>query len=93
MPYTHGVFLNRSLDALNVFALGLVERIHRTCRDTTSDGASPERLTTRVVAAGASVVGVNCGAGLTAMLETVQSIHGETAVPLAAQPNAEFPDR
>ena len=26
------------------------------------------------------------------MLETVQSIHGETAVPLAAQSNAEFPD-
>ena len=46
-----------------------------------------------MVAAGASVIGVNCGAGPPAMLETVQSIHGETAVPLAAQPNAEFPGR
>lgn len=55
MPYTYGVFLNRSFDALNVLTLGLVERIHRTCRDTTSDGASPERSITRVVAAGASV--------------------------------------
>lgn len=57
----------------------------------TPDGMAPERFAARLVAEGASVVGVNCGAGPVAMLETVERLHAATSVPLAAQPNAGLP--
>ena len=58
---------------------------------TTPDGVTPESFATRLVAEGASMVGVNCGAGPVAMLETIQQLHAATTVPLAAQPNAGLP--
>ena len=55
------------------------------------DGVSPEAFALRLVEEGASVVGVNCGLGPAAMLETVERLHAVTTVPLAAQPNAGLP--
>ena len=57
----------------------------------TPDGSSPEAFGRRLVEEGASLVGVNCGSGLAAMLETLERLHAATVVPLAAQPNAGFP--
>ena len=57
----------------------------------TPDGFSPEAFARRLVEEGASLVGVNCGSGLAAMLETLERLHSATAVPLSAQPNAGFP--
>ena len=55
------------------------------------DGVSPEAFALRLVEEGASVVGVNCGLGPAATLETVERLHAVTTVPLAAQPNAGLP--
>ena len=45
----------------------------------------------RLVEAGASVLGVNCGTGPASMLETIEQLQLSTRVPLAAQPNAGLP--
>ena len=55
------------------------------------DGVSPEVFASRLVEAGASMVGVNCGVGPAATLETVARLHAATTVPVTAQPNAGFP--
>ena len=55
------------------------------------DGVSPEAFALRLVEEGATVVGVNCGLGPAATLETVERLHAVTTVPLAAQPNAGLP--
>ena len=75
----------------SVSTLPVVAQMTMVESGTTPDGVSPEGFAARLVAEGASVVGVNCGAGPVAMLETVQQLHGATAVPLAAQPNAGLP--
>ncbi len=55
------------------------------------DGVSPEAFASRLVDAGATVVGVNCGCGPAQMMETVQRLSAATSAPLAAQPNAGSP--
>ena len=55
------------------------------------DGTSPEAFGPRIVEAGATVVGVNCGSGVAGMLEAVERLHAATTAPLAAQPNAGLP--
>lgn len=75
----------------SVSTLPVVAQMTLVESGTTPDGVSPEGFAARLVAEGASVVGVNCGAGPVAMLETVQQLHAATAVPLAAQPNAGLP--
>jgi len=46
----------------------------------------------RLVAAGADLVGANCGAGPLAVLATLKKIAGVTQIPLAAYPNSGFPE-
>ena len=55
------------------------------------DGVPPEAFATRLVDAGATVVGVNCGCGPAQMMETVQRLSTATTAPLVAQPNTGSP--
>ena len=58
----------------------------------TAGGAEVEGITAALAAAGASLVGVNCGAGPLEVLRTVRRMARVTALPLAAYPNSGFPE-
>ena len=55
------------------------------------DGVTPEQCALILSAHGATMVGVNCGAGPAATLETVERMAEATDAPLSAQPNAGGP--
>jgi len=55
------------------------------------DGVPPEQCALTLSAHGATMVGVNCGAGPAATLETVERMAEATDAPLSAQPNAGGP--
>ena len=55
------------------------------------DRVTPEQFALTLSADGATIVGVNCGAGPAATLETVERMAAATDVPLSAQPNAGVP--
>ena len=55
------------------------------------DGATPEQFALTLSAHGATMVGVNCGAGPASTFETVERMAEVTDVPLSAQPNAGGP--
>lgn len=55
------------------------------------DGVTPEQFALTLSAHGATMVGVNCGAGPASTLETVERMAEVTDVPLSAQPNAGGP--
>ena len=55
------------------------------------DSVTPEQFALTLPADGATMVGVNCGAGPAATLETVERMAEATDVPLSAQPNAGGP--
>ncbi len=55
------------------------------------DGVTPEQVALTLSAHGATMVGVNCGAGPASTLETVERMAEVTDVPLSAQPNAGGP--
>ena len=55
------------------------------------DGVTPERFAAALSAQGATIVGVNCGAGPAATLESVERMGEATDAPLSAQPNAGGP--
>ena len=55
------------------------------------DGVTPEQCALTLSADGATMVGVNCGAGPAATLETVELMAEATDTPLTAQPNAVGP--
>jgi homocysteine S-methyltransferase len=55
------------------------------------DSVTPEQFALTLSADGATMVGVNCGAGPAATLETVERMAEATDVPLSAQPNAGVP--
>ena len=55
------------------------------------DGVTPEQFAGTLSVHGATMVGVNCGPGPAATLETVERIAAATDVPLSAQPNAGGP--
>jgi len=55
------------------------------------DGVTPEQFAATLLASGATVVGVNCGAGPAATLESVERMAEATDAPLSAQPNAGGP--
>lgn len=71
--------------------LPVVAQMTTVAEGTAPDGTAPEDFARRLVAAGATVVGVNCGCGPVAMLETVRRLAAAVKVPLAAQPNAGAP--
>ncbi|QXE87198.1 bifunctional homocysteine S-methyltransferase/methylenetetrahydrofolate reductase [Geomonas nitrogeniifigens] len=55
-------------------------------------GTSAESAALRLAAAGADVVGANCGAGPLELLATVKRIAAVCPLPLAAYPNSGFPE-
>lgn len=55
------------------------------------DGVTPEQFAVILLASGATVVGVNCGVGPAATLESVERMAEATDAPLSAQPNAGGP--
>ena len=54
-------------------------------------GVSVERAVAGLAAAGADVVGSNCGTGIEDMLEVARAMAKATALPIAIQPNAGLP--
>lgn len=56
-------------------------------------GVSVAVAAARLEAAGASVVGANCGNGVDAMLEVAHAFRSATALPIAVRPNAGLPQR
>lgn len=54
-------------------------------------GVTPEQFATAAVAAGAMIVGANCGLGPEHLLKVIQRIHVAVNVPLIAMPNAGMP--
>jgi homocysteine S-methyltransferase len=55
-------------------------------------GADVERAVLELAAAGANVVGANCGAGPLEVLGTIQRMARATGLPIAAYPNSGFPE-
>ncbi|GFO53122.1 bifunctional homocysteine S-methyltransferase/methylenetetrahydrofolate reductase [Geomonas sp. Red276] len=58
----------------------------------TAGGIEAETAVARLEAAGADVVGANCGAGPLALLATIKRMAAATSLPLAAYPNSGFPE-
>jgi len=54
-------------------------------------GVKPERAARELTAAGADVVGANCGAGADTILGAISEMAGHTSLPLWAKPNAGLP--
>ena len=55
-------------------------------------GIEAEAAALRLVAAGADLVGANCGAGPLELLATLKRVGAVTEIPLAAYPNSGFPE-
>ncbi|HLO26604.1 MAG TPA: bifunctional homocysteine S-methyltransferase/methylenetetrahydrofolate reductase [Geobacteraceae bacterium] len=55
-------------------------------------GAEVESITAELAAAGADLIGVNCGAGPLEVLRNVRRMARVTDLPLAAYPNSGFPE-
>jgi len=55
-------------------------------------GIEAEAAALRLVAAGADLIGANCGAGPLQLLSTLKRIAAVTELPLAAYPNSGFPE-
>jgi 5-methyltetrahydrofolate--homocysteine methyltransferase len=65
------------------------EEIHD--RDRTMWGESPAEVAKNLVAAGADVVGMNCGRGPDRAIVIIREMRGATDAPLVAYPNAGLP--
>ena len=60
-------------------------------RDRTMWGESPAEVAKNLLAAGADVVGMNCGRGPDRAIAIIREMRGVTEVPLVAYPNAGLP--
>ncbi|HEX9079553.1 MAG TPA: homocysteine S-methyltransferase family protein, partial [Desulfuromonadaceae bacterium] len=58
----------------------------------TAGGVAAERVARELEAAGAAVIGANCGAGPREVLANMRRMAGATDRPLAAYPNSGFPE-
>ncbi|HTP65694.1 MAG TPA: bifunctional homocysteine S-methyltransferase/methylenetetrahydrofolate reductase [Geobacteraceae bacterium] len=58
----------------------------------TPGGVEAQKVALELTAAGASVVGANCGAGPLEVLANIRRMAVATALPLAAYPNSGFPE-
>lgn len=54
-------------------------------------GVSPSQVARELPAAGADVIGSNCGSGVEQLLEVCRALRAQTAAPLLIQPNAGLP--
>src|SRR5262249_57832255 len=60
-------------------------------RDRTMWGESPAEVAKNLLAAGADVVGMNCGRGPDRAIAIIREMRGVTGAPLVAYPNAGLP--
>ena len=61
-------------------------------RDRTMWGESPAEVAKNLLAAGADVVGMNCGRGPDRAIVIIREMRAVTDAPLVAYPNAGLPD-
>ncbi len=60
-------------------------------RDRTMMGATPEKVAERLEAAGADIIGANCGTGIDPYIEVCRRMHAATSRPVWIKPNAGLP--
>lgn len=60
--------------------------------DRTMMGNTPEQAAERLAAAGASVIGTNCGKGAKQMLPIAERLRAATTLPIWIKPNAGLPE-
>jgi 5-methyltetrahydrofolate--homocysteine methyltransferase len=60
-------------------------------QDRTLTGVTPERAATELTAAGADVIGANCGKGINAFMGICQRLHAATEIPIWIKSNAGLP--
>jgi 5-methyltetrahydrofolate--homocysteine methyltransferase len=61
-------------------------------RDRTMMGVTPEQAAEQLTAAGADVVGSNCGHGIGDMIEVCRRLHAATELPIWIKANAGLPE-
>jgi 5-methyltetrahydrofolate--homocysteine methyltransferase len=61
-------------------------------KDRTMMGVAPERAAGELTAAGADVIGANCGQGIAAYVSICQRLHAATDRPIWIKPNAGLPE-
>jgi 5-methyltetrahydrofolate--homocysteine methyltransferase len=61
-------------------------------RDRTMMGVTPEQAAEELAAAGADVVGANCGNGIAGYLSVCERLHAATDLPVWIKPNAGLPE-
>jgi methionine synthase I (cobalamin-dependent) len=60
--------------------------------DRTMMGTTPEVAAVELTAAGADVIGANCGQGIESYAALCQRLHNSTALPIWIKPNAGLPE-
>ena len=61
-------------------------------KDRTMMGATPEQAAEQLAAAGADVIGSNCGQGIAGMVEVCRRLHAATDRPIWIKANAGLPE-
>ena len=61
-------------------------------KDRTMMGATPEHAAEQLAAAGADVIGSNCGRGIAGMVEVCRRLHSATELPIWIKANAGLPE-
>jgi 5-methyltetrahydrofolate--homocysteine methyltransferase len=61
-------------------------------KDRTMMGVTPEQAAERLTAAGADVVGANCGHGIAGLVEVCRRMHAATDRPIWIKANAGLPE-
>jgi 5-methyltetrahydrofolate--homocysteine methyltransferase len=61
-------------------------------KDRTLTGATPEQAAEALLAAGADIVGGNCGVGIAEMVEVCRRLHAASNRPVWVKPNAGLPE-
>jgi 5-methyltetrahydrofolate--homocysteine methyltransferase len=61
-------------------------------KDRTMMGTTPEQAAAQLAAAGADVIGANCGQGIAGMVEVCRRLHGATDRPIWIKANAGLPE-
>ena len=60
--------------------------------DRTMMGTTPEAAAAELTAAGADVIGANCGQGIESYAALCQRLHNSTSLPIWIKPNAGLPE-
>ncbi len=84
--------LELALDVASEIGLPAIAQFALVEGGTTRDGYRAEEAAQRLTAAGAAMVGANCGAGPRELLQVLQRMATATDLPLSAFPNSGFPE-